>query len=125
MKIRVNFCALCLMIACAITPARALTLNEIELNSFLNQILDARIGLTEIKSGEIDGLNLRIIESTNATGQLSSMLKLEVKEDGKGRYIHVTSQENIREPILSFSVELSWSEGRLIRDYSVLMDPKK
>ena len=54
----------------------------------------------------------------------SSMLKLEVKDEGNRHYIQVSSKYIIREPILSFTVELAWAEGRLIREYSVLMDPK-
>jgi pilus assembly protein FimV len=38
-------------------------------------------------------------------------------------YIHVTSQEPIREPFLSFLLELSWANGRLYREYTVLLDP--
>ena len=125
MKIQFHFYVFCLVIACVVTPIQGLTLKNIELNSYLNQILDARIGLDEIKSGEIDGLNMRILESTITTNQLPSVLILEVKDDGKGHYIQVTSRDSIREPILSFTLELTWAEGHLIREYSVLIDPKK
>ena len=38
-------------------------------------------------------------------------------------YIRVFSQEPIREPFLNFLVEVSWSNGRLFREYTVLLDP--
>ncbi|MGY8813699.1 MAG: type IV pilus assembly protein FimV [Gammaproteobacteria bacterium] len=125
MKIQFHFYVFYLVIACVITPVQGLTLNNIELNSYLNQILDARIGLDGMKSGDIDELNLQVLESTIPINELPSVLIVEVKDDGKGHYIHVTSRDNIREPILSFTLEITWAEGHLIREYTVLMDPKK
>ncbi|MGK0297800.1 MAG: pilus assembly protein FimV [Gammaproteobacteria bacterium] len=125
MKNQFHFYVFCLVIACVVTPVQGLTLNNIELNSYLNQILDARIGLDGVKSGDIDELNLQVLDSAITTNQLLSVLILEVKDDGKGHYIHVTSRDSIREPILSFTLEITWAEGHLIRDYTVLMDPKK
>lgn len=124
MKIQIDFFAVCLSICCYMTTAQALSLSEIELNSFLNQPLDARISLVELKPVDLETLQLRILDSSNLPGAAASMLKIEVKGEGNRHYIHLTSQESIREPVLSFNLEMVWSEGRLIREYSVLMDPK-
>jgi hypothetical protein len=83
MKIQFHFYVFYLVIACVITPVQGLTLNNIELNSYLNQILDARIGLDGMKSGDIDELNLQVLESTIPINELPSVLIVEVKDDGK------------------------------------------
>ena len=111
--------------ACACSSVQAIMLGEIELSSYLNQGLDDRIELGGVKSGDLDSMNLRILEADGAGGFMPEMLKIEVKDDGNRHYIQITSRQNIREPILSFILELSWAEGHLIREYSILMDPKK
>lgn len=101
----------------------ALSVADIELNSYLNQTLNAKIGLSDLKSGDLDSLNIRIIDINNGSDVLPGSLKFEVLGEGNKHFIHITSSESIREPILSFSLELSWGQGRLIRDYDLLIDP--
>jgi Tfp pilus assembly protein FimV len=52
-------------------------------------------------------------------------LRFEVVEAGspQGNYIRVTSTKPITEPFLTFLVEAMWSRGRLLREYTVLLDP--
>jgi pilus assembly protein FimV len=52
-------------------------------------------------------------------------LRFEVVESGspQGNYIRVTSTKPITEPFLTFLVEAMWSRGRLLREYTVLLDP--
>ena len=59
MKNRIAIHALLMLIVCAQQPAQALSLYEIELNSYLNETLDARIGLGGLESGDLDSLNTR------------------------------------------------------------------
>ena len=124
MKVRLYNCILLVGIACASPSVQAIMLSEIELSSYLNQGLDARIELGGIKTGDLESMNLRILETEGAGDFIPEMLKVEVKDDGNRHYIHITSRENIREPILSFILELTWAEGHLIREYFILMDPK-
>jgi pilus assembly protein FimV len=37
--------------------------------------------------------------------------------------VNVTSREALREPYLNFLVEVTWPQGRLMREYAVLVDP--
>ena len=103
----------------------ALAVFEVELKSHLNQPLDARIPLLVAKEAELSSLNVNIKAVTDKTDkQRFVTLRYEIKEDEGGRYIKVMSREAIREPVLSFILELNWSEGRLIREYSLLIDPQ-
>ena len=47
----------------------------------------------------------------------------DVKERGGRRYIEVTSDRPLNEPFIDMLVELSWSSGRLVREYTFLLDP--
>lgn len=101
----------------------ALSVADIELNSYLNQTLNAKIGLSDLQSGDLDSLNIRVIDVNAGSAVSPGSLNIEVIGEGNRHYIHVTSSESIREPILSFSLELSWGQGRLIREYDLLIDP--
>lgn len=46
-----------------------------------------------------------------------------VKERGGRRYIQVSSDRPLNEPFVDMLVELSWAAGRLVREYTFLLDP--
>ncbi|MCH7898526.1 MAG: hypothetical protein IIC62_04165, partial [Proteobacteria bacterium] len=52
-------------------------------------------------------------------------LVFEVVESGRadGNYISIRWTSAISEPFLTFLVEATWSRGRLLREYTVLLDP--
>jgi pilus assembly protein FimV len=47
----------------------------------------------------------------------------DVKERGGRRYLEVTSDRPLNEPFIDMLVELSWASGRLVREYTFLLDP--
>ncbi|MBF8268600.1 MAG: pilus assembly protein FimV, partial [Gammaproteobacteria bacterium] len=51
-------------------------------------------------------------------------LKYEIKENENGHYISITSRDVVKEPVMNFSLEVTWSKGHLIREYSLLIDPR-
>ena len=113
------------ILALPFQPVWALALSDIQLNSALNQVLDAKVLLLEINKDELGSLQVNIDQNTDAAVEQSSIkLTPEVKENENGYYISITSKEVIKEPVLSFSLELSWSKGHLIREYSLLIDPR-
>ena len=115
-----------IFLMCLILPASqsvwALAIADVELKSFLNQPLNAQIYMLSINAQELKSLNITIIEQVGDNKPVS--LEHEIMENDKGHFIKITSREVIREPILSFQLELNWSSGRLIRDYSLLVDPQ-
>ena len=53
-----------------------------------------------------------------------SDLRFSVEKRGNGRsVIKVTSSRPVNEPFLDFLVELNWPSGRLVREYTFLLDP--
>ena len=103
----------------------ALALSDIQLHSSLNQILDARVLLLAVDRDELGSLQININENTEiAAVQGNVKLKPAIKENENGYYIEITSEDVIKEPVLRFSLELNWSKGHLIREYSLLIDPR-
>lgn len=110
--------------------ANALGLGEIKLKSALSEPLDAEIELVQVReltSTEIlPGLASN--EDFNAAGveryPFLTDLRFEVVIGDKGRsYIKVRSRKPIKEPFLNFLVEVNWPAGRLLREYTMLVDP--
>lgn len=47
----------------------------------------------------------------------------EVKERDGHRYIQVTTDRPVNEPFIDMLVEMNWASGRLVREYTFLLDP--
>jgi pilus assembly protein FimV len=110
--------------------AAALGLGNIEVRSNLNEPLKAEIALLSVSPGEIEDIRVELadLEDFERAGverpYLLSRLRFRVIEDSKGKvHINVTSAQPIREPFLNFLVEVNWPKGRLLREYTVLLDP--
>ncbi len=130
--VRVRKLVLAIAAASALTSgmAHALGLGEISLKSALNQPLDAEIELLEVRdlgTGEVIPA-LAAVEEFNKVGvdrpYFLTDLKFTpvLKPNGKS-VIRVTSSKPVREPYLNFLVEVLWPNGRLLREYTVLLDP--
>ncbi len=128
MRHKLHFAILLILVP---SIASALGLGRLDLNSALNEPFDARIELLSPTADELDSLNVALadseafarakIERAFILGNLRFALRRSV--DGGPDYIRVFSTEPIREPFLNFLVEVSWSKGRLYREYTVLLDP--
>ena len=101
----------------------ALAVSDIELSSSLNQQLDARIFLLSSTESELSSLKVSVRQAGSGT-QGDVILEHEVVKDGERRYIKITSKDTVREPVLNLQIELSWSTGRLLREYALIIDPQ-
>ncbi len=52
-----------------------------------------------------------------------SGLRMSIERRGGGAVVKVSSDRPINEPFVDMLVELNWSSGRLIREYTFLLDP--
>lgn len=108
----------------------ALGLGKIQTTSGLNEPFEAKIELISASRDELDTLKVTLadLEAFRRAGiersYILTQLKFGLKETDSGPdYIRVYSREPIREPFLNFLLEVSWSKGRLFREYTVLLDP--
>jgi len=127
MNIRTLLTAFILLFAGFQPVAHALALGELELKSYLNQPLNVVIPLEFSKENELEELKLSIrLPDEQAAGlQVLHNLKVEIIEnEGNQPYLKITSKDNLREPALSFVLDMRWSSGRIQRNYSLLLDLK-
>ena len=130
--VRVRKLVLAIAAASALTSgtAHALGLGEIDLQSSLSQPLVAEIELLEVRDlaqGEVIP-SLASPEEFNKAGvdrqYFLTDLKFTpvIKPNGKS-VIRITSTKPVREPYVNFLVEVLWPNGRLLREYTLLLDP--
>ena len=107
----------------------ALGLGEISTNSALNQPLDAEIELVSTSPGEVG--NVTVTLAPNAVFDQVGIERTAVLEQlnftptvvNGVPVIKVTSPGSIQEPFVNFVVEVTWPKGKLLREYTVLLDP--
>ena len=105
--------------------AYSLALAEEELKSQLNQQLDVRIQLLTDNVSELDELRINISQSHENFSTSRIELKYELIKSESGNYLKITSRDVIQEPVVEFTLDIGWSDGHVIRDYSFLIDPPK
>jgi len=107
----------------------ALGLGEIKLNSALNQPFDAEIEL--VSAAQEDLAALRASLASGDTFQRYGLDKpaylsdftFRVVSSGGRDVLKVTSPRPVTEPFVTLLVEANWPRGRLLREYTVLLDP--
>jgi pilus assembly protein FimV len=109
--------------------AVALGLGEIRLSSALNEPLRAEIALVSATPEDLAELKVALAsaEAFERYGLYRPLyltrLQFTVVPAASGAVIRVTSEDPITEPFVTFLVEASWPRGRLLREYTVLLDP--
>jgi pilus assembly protein FimV len=109
--------------------AMAVGLGKLTVESALGQPLSARIELTSVTKEDLDSLRAKVADPTlyrqnNLTYQGTlSRARISI-EGGTGTpYLRVTSPVSVQEPFLDLLVELDWAAGRVVREYTFLLDP--
>lgn len=129
---KVNKLSRNLAIASLLAPVgvNALGIGEIQLHSALNQNFLAKIPL--IASPGENTKDIRVTLASPAAFQkagversyLLSTLKFKPELNADGTMsVKVLSNDAIREPFLNFLIEVKWAEGRMLKEYTVLLDP--
>ena len=118
--------AMCLSAA----NAWALGLGRLQVQSALGETLRAEIDVTSLSPEEASALNVRIAppESYRAAGvdynQVLPATQVSLQRRADGRpYLRVTSDRAVQEPFVDVILEITWSSGRLVREYTMLFDP--
>ncbi|MES9825751.1 MAG: FimV/HubP family polar landmark protein [Candidatus Thiodiazotropha endolucinida] len=124
--------SLAVAVATALSPvgALALGLGEINPQSALNQAFKADIDLLSVSQEELQDVRVSLAsrEAFEKAGMerpyLLTGLKFAPMLTPAGKpVISISSADAIREPFLNFLIEVNWPKGRLVREYTVLLDP--
>ena len=108
----------------------AIGLGEINLDSALNEPLRAKIFLLSASDDELADLSVILASEETFTRYgidrplYLQGIEFEVVQGGpSGNVVQIRSRSPIAEPFLKFLVEATWASGRLLREYTVLLDP--
>jgi len=118
---------LIVMIACGST--HAVTLGQAHVHSFLGESLDAEIDLIGMLPGQHQELRLRIANDRHferlgiTHTRFLSALTFDVVQSGNRWIVRARSSRPVTEPFLDFPLQMSWPDGRLIKQYTLLLDP--
>ena len=126
------FKATVLAAAIAVLPlvTHAAGLGKITVLSALGQPLKAELEVTanrdeasslQVKVAPVDAFRQAGIEYSPALATLR--FSRDVKERGGRRYLELSTDRPLNEPFIDMLVELSWASGRLVREYTFLLDP--
>ena len=104
-------------------------LGKLTVLSALGQPLSAEIEIVSLQPGEDDSLVVRLaaLEAFRQSSVEFNPALLNVRfaiERRAGRpLVRLTSSQPLNEPFVELLVELSWNTGRLVREYTFLLDP--
>ncbi|MCL5060167.1 MAG: LysM peptidoglycan-binding domain-containing protein, partial [Candidatus Thermoplasmatota archaeon] len=110
--------------------AHAAGLGRLSITSALGQPLAAEIELFAADKAELDSLSASLASDQafrDARVEFAPVLaslrfSVEKKPGGKA-VLKVTSSRPVTDPFIDMLVELNWASGRLVREYTVLLDP--
>jgi len=120
------------LIALGAFDAQALSMGKVRVQSALGQSLVAEIDLTDLSEddakslksslaspGAFAGMGLEYNPALNGT-----QIALQRRANGN-RYLKLSSNRPLNDPFIDIVVELSWASGRIVRTYTILLDPPK
>ena len=123
-------CVLALLLAALPGAVLALGIGNVEVSTTLNEPLRAKIPLSGLRDGDTADIDVRLgtLEQFRRSGlerpfYLSQLRFKVVVEGDRKAHVEVTTHERVTEPFLNFLVEFSWPNGRMIREYTLLLDP--
>jgi pilus assembly protein FimV len=109
--------------------AHAAGLGRLTVQSALGQPLNAEIEIVSLQPGEDDSLIARLAsqEAFRQAGiEMNSALvgvRFAIERRAGRPVIRVNTLQPVNEPFLDLLVELQWATGRLVREYTFLLDP--
>lgn len=104
------------------------TFGELEVRSFLNQALQAqfRVQGSVLATDEVE-FRVAPEEAYRRAGLQRGIvpldLRIELVGSGNDRVVRLTTQRPVREPYFGLLLEARWSSGRVLREYTILLDP--
>jgi pilus assembly protein FimV len=110
--------------------SHALGLGDVHLNSPLNAPLDAEIELVNTTPEDLASLEAKLAskETFERYGLewppfMSTITVTRDRSASGGQVLRIRSSETVTEPFLTLLIEATWARGRLVREYTVLLDP--
>ncbi|MEQ1663085.1 MAG: FimV/HubP family polar landmark protein [Thiobacillus sp.] len=110
--------------------ASAAGLGKMSVNSALGQPLEVEIELFAADKAELDSLAASLAsdqafrDAKVEYAPVLSSLRFAVEKKPSGKSVlKVTSSRPVNDPFVDMLIELNWPSGRLVREYTLLLDP--
>jgi pilus assembly protein FimV len=109
--------------------ALALGLGNISVESYLNQPLRAKIDLIVRADDDLSSATVGMASADDyaligaSRDAISVPLRFDLEQDAAGARILVTSEQSVKDPVIRLIVEVNWASGRLLREYTLFLDP--
>src|SRR5690242_7410737 len=109
--------------------AHAAGLGRLTVLSTLGEPLAAEIEIVSLAPGEDEGLAARLggadlfAQAGIDVNPALNTVRITIERRDKRPYLRVTTRDPINEPFLDLLLELQWPSGRLVREYTFLLDP--
>src|SRR5215470_17887478 len=123
-------CGLMASVTALPITALALGLGRLTVDSGLGQPLSARVELTAAQKDEIDTLQAKVAEPSvyrdNNVQYPPGVARARVTvEQGPNNtyFLKVATSQALNEPFIDLIVEVNWATGRVVRNYTFLLDP--
>lgn len=114
----------------ASVPALAAGLGKLTVTSTLGQPFRGEIDLLAVDKKDLGSLRAGFAsheafkEAKIERSPVLSVMRFSVEQKKNGDpYLKITSAKPVEEPFLDMLIELDWPSGRLVREYTVLLDP--
>ncbi|MDZ4730546.1 MAG: FimV/HubP family polar landmark protein [Xanthomonadales bacterium] len=107
----------------------ALGLGNIKVESYLNEPLIARIDLLVRPGEDISGVTAKLASAEDyaligaSRDAISVPLRFTVDTQTDQPFVRVASNLPVSEPVVRLIIELNWASGRLLREYTLFLDP--
>ncbi|MEO0437204.1 MAG: FimV/HubP family polar landmark protein [Pseudomonadota bacterium] len=117
--------------ALASSQALALGLGELNMSSFLNEPLKAEVELLDTRALTADDVRIRLagVDDFERLGidrdyfLTSIQFEVDIDEASGRGVIRLSTEDAVLEPFLDLIIEARWPNGRLLREYTILVDP--
>ena len=129
-RVRVVQWILVAVLATAPVFAYALGMGKLVLRSGLDEPLDGEIELSSVSPQELKTLKSSLASRADFENAgierpfFLTGIKYDITQHNDGRaFLRLSTDEPIREPFLHLLLQVEWSGGKLIREYTALLDP--
>jgi pilus assembly protein FimV len=132
MNTRNHFCTSILLGAFLLVFSQlawSLGLGEAKVESFLGQPLSVKIELITRSSDDLASISASLASAADyeligaSRDDVSVPLRFSVESLDGNAHIAVSSKLDINSPVLRLILELNWSSGRMLREYTLFLDP--
>lgn len=111
------------------TSAFALGLGNAKAESYLGQPLNVRIDMLTREGEDLSSVTAKLASAEDYAliganrDAISVPLRFNVDVQGAQPFIRVSSNLAVNDPVVRLIIELNWTSGRLLREYTLFLDP--